>query len=152
MSDSQDKKPSKKEYYFGGITEFSLEKIEEAILEDSVYLDVFAGSDIAFKADILPLENILPSVMKLNCISYNYKVEDFAQKNFPKTRQLGVIAQDVISTFPELVRQDSEGDMQVNYSQLSTVALQAVKELSALLEKSNERIARLENEINLLKK
>lgn len=160
MSDSQNKKETtemtpptspKKEYNFGGISEFSLEKIEEAILEDSVYLDVFAGSDIAFKADISPLENVLPSVLKLNYISYNYKVDEFAQKNFPKTRQLGVIAQEVKSQFPELVRLDSEGDMQVNYSQLSTVALQAVKELSSLLEKSNERISKLETEIANLK-
>lgn len=155
-SNSQDKnnaqeKAAKKEYNFGGISEFSLEKIEEAILEDSVYLDVFAGSDIAFKADVAPLENVLPSVLKLNCITYNYKTDEYAQKNFPKTRQLGVIAQEVKSQFPELVRLDAEGDMQVNYSQLSAVALQAVKELSMLLEKSNERISKLETEIANLK-
>lgn len=156
MSDTKDPKKTqepttKKEYNFGGISEFSLDKIEEAILEDSIYLDVFAGSDLAFKSDITPLENVLPSVQKLSCISYNYKVHDFAQKNFPKSRQLGVIAQEVKAQFPELVREDNEGDLQVNYSQLSTVALQAVKELSLLLEKANERIATLEKEMATLK-
>lgn len=141
---------AKKEYKFGGIQEFSLEKIEEAILEDSVYLDVFAGSDLAFKENIRPLENVLNAVSKLNCISYDYKTSEFSHKNFPESRQVGVIAQEVKSTFPELVRLDQEGDLQVNYSQLSTIALQAVKELSAMLEQSNQRIAKLEAEFEKL--
>lgn len=141
---------TKKEYKFGGIQEFSLEKIEEAILEDSVYLDVFAGSDLAFKENIRPLENVLTAVSKLNCISYDYKTTEFSHKNFPVARQVGVIAQEVKSTFPELVRLDQEGDLQVNYSQLSTIALQAVKELTTLLEQSNQRIAKLETEIEKL--
>jgi hypothetical protein len=65
---------------------------------------------------------------------------------------LGVVAQEIQSVFPELVRNDKDGDLQVNYSQLSTLALQAVKELSSLLEKSNERISSLEKEIEKLKK
>ena len=156
MQDSSDSKksqePAKKEYYFGGIQEFSLEKIEEAILEDSVYLDVFAGSDIAFKENIRPLENVLSSIASLNCISYDYKVEEFTNKDFPKTRQVGVIAQEIKAAFPELVKNDRDGDLQVNYSQLSTIALQAVKELSTMLTQSNERIAKLEAEIQNLKK
>lgn len=157
MQDSSDpksndgKNTSKKEYDFGGIQEFSLEKIEDEILNDSIYLDVFAGSDIAFKENINELENILPALSKIRCISYDYNTTEFAHKNFPKNRQLGVIAQDLQSTFPELVRNDQDGDLQVNYTQLNTIALQAVKELSELLSASNKRIESLEIEIAKLK-
>jgi len=59
----KDTNSSKKEYDFGGIQEYSLEKIEDEILNESLYLDVFAGSDIAFKENINYLENILPALM-----------------------------------------------------------------------------------------
>jgi hypothetical protein len=140
-----------KEYDFGGIQEYSLEKIEDEILNESLYLDVFAGSDIAFKENVNSLENILPSLSKIRCISYNYKTEQFAHKGFPKTKQFGVIAQDIQMAFPELVRNDQDGDLQVNYTQLSTVAIQAVKELSSMLIESNKRIERLETELTKLK-
>ncbi len=149
-SGSDDKKV-KKEYHFGGIQEYSLDKIEDEILNDSLYLDVFAGSDIAFKENINSLENILPALMNIRCISYNYKTSDYANKGFPESKQLGVIAQDIQASFPELVRNDQDGDLQVNYSQLSTIAIQAVKELSNLLITSNQRIDKLEAEINKLK-
>ena len=143
--------PQKKDYVFGGIEEFSLEKIEETILEESIYLDVFAGSDINFKENIEPLNNVLPSLMNLNCISYNYKVENYPHKDFPKTKQLGVVAQELKSVFPELVRTDAHGDLEVNYTQLTTITLQAIKELSQKLEESNKRIIALENQIQNLK-
>lgn len=149
---NDEKANPKKEYRFGSIEEFSLEKIEESILEESLYLDVFAGSDLAFKNNIQPLENVLPLIANLNCIKYDYNTDLFKSKNFPETRQVGVIAQEINQAFPELIRNDNEGDMQVNYSQLSTIALQAVKELSVMLQASNERILLLEKEMTELKK
>ena len=50
MADSSDNKKNnksgKKDYNFGGIKDCNLEQIENEVLNDSVYLDVFAGSDI----------------------------------------------------------------------------------------------------------
>ena len=112
-------------------------------------LDVFAGSEMAFKENILPLENVLSSLEKINCITFDYNLEKYSNKGFPGVRQYGVIAQEIQSEFPDLVKNDKDGDLQVNYTQLSTLALQAVKELSILLEKTNERIANLEKEIKL---
>ncbi len=149
-SGNENKAP-KKEYNFGGIQEYSLEKIEDEILNESLYLDVFAGSDVVFKENINSLENVLPALMNIRCISYDYKTNEFASKGFPTNKQVGVIAQDIQSNFPELVKKDNDGHLMVNYSQLSTIAIQAVKELSELLITSNERIDRLENEIAKLK-
>lgn len=150
-SSGSDPKSVKKEYNFGGIQEFSLEKIEDEILNESLYLDVFAGSDIAFKQNVNSLENVLPALLNIRCITYDYKTQEFTHKNFPEGHQVGVIAQDVANHFPELVKADSEGKLHVNYSQLSTVAIQAVKELSDVLSKTNERLDRLEKEIAKLK-
>lgn len=50
---------SKPDYHFGGIKTYSLEEIEKEVLNDNVYLDVFAGSDLRFKENIRPLSNVL---------------------------------------------------------------------------------------------
>jgi len=89
--------------------------------------------------------------MNIRCISYDYKTEEFAHKNFPQGPQVGVVAQDVAANFPELVKADQDGKLHVNYSQLSTVAIQAVKELSDVLTKTNDRLDRLEKELAKLK-
>jgi hypothetical protein len=149
-TEKEEKNEAKKAYKFGGIEEFSLEKIEEEILEESVYLDVFAGSDVAFKENIKPLENVLNSLQELNCISYEYNISKYSHKGFPESRQIGLIAQELQSVYPELVRQDKDGDLQVNYSQISTIALQAVKELKLQLEISNNKIIELEKKFDAI--
>lgn len=161
MQDSSNKKDEKtasktevaakkKEYVFGGIQEYSLEKIENEILNESLYLDVFAGSDLAFKKNVHSLENVLPSLMTLSCISYKYKNEEFQDRSFPENRQIGVIAQEVQKFFPELVEEDHTGLLHVNYSQLSTIALQGIKELGDKLALTQERMDRLEAEVQKL--
>jgi len=146
-----DSKNAKKEYNFGGIQEFSLEKIEDEILNESLYLDVFAGSDLSFKDNIHNLENVLPALLSIRCISYDYKTEEFAHKNFPESNQVGVIAQDIAQAFPQLVKKDQEGKLHVNYSQLSTVAIQALKELNTKLDQTNDRLLELEKIVATLK-
>jgi hypothetical protein len=134
-------------YEFGGITKYSLEKIEEELLNEGRYLDVFAGSDLNFKENIQSLDAVLPLLVNLSCITYDYKNDQFRDKNFPQTRQVGVIANEVAKSFPELVKRDDDGYLHVNYSQLSTIAIQAVKELSNSLIETNERMSRLEAQI-----
>lgn len=149
---SDQKTAEKKDYHFGEIKEYSLEKIEDEILNESLYLDVFAGSDLNFKENIQSLDKVLPLLTNLNCITYDYKNSEFLDKNFPKTRQVGVIADEVAENFPELVKRDSDGYLHVNYSQLSTIAIQAVKELSSSLIETNERMNKLEEQLKKLTK
>ena len=62
----KDNNSSTPEYHFGGIKTFSLEEIEKEVLNDNVYLDVFAGSDLRFKTEITPIVNALEIVKKLD--------------------------------------------------------------------------------------
>ncbi len=137
-----------KNYHFGGIQVFSLDKIEEEILNESLYLDVFAGSDLAFKSNIESLENILPKLLNLSLIKFDYSGNEY---NFPKERQIGVIAQEVKTSFPELVKEDENGKLFVNYSQLSSIAIQGVKELTQIVLDNQKRIDQLESELKKLK-
>lgn len=148
MSDND----KKTEYEFGGIEEFNLQQIEEEILNESIYLDVFAGSDLRFKKEVQPLIGDLDKITALKGYSYKYKTEDFPQNEFATGEQLGVMAQEVEKVYPGAVKMDKDGYRFVNYSQLTPGLIGAVSELKELVGKQSEMIAELKAEIADLKK
>jgi hypothetical protein len=145
-----DKKDQKKEYKFGGIKEFNLEEIESEVLNDSVYLDVFAGSDRMFKEDVRALENSLSKIQELDGVTYNYKVNEFPDYAFSKERQVGFIAQAVERVLPELVMKDENGYLKVNYAHMTPVLLEGIKELSGIVERQDRQIKELTARLNRL--
>lgn len=147
-----EKDTDKKEYDFGGIEEFNLQQIEEEILNESIYLDVFAGSDLRFKKEVKPLEGDLQKITALQGYSYEYKTEEFPQNNFSNGEQLGVMAQEVEKVYPGAVKMDKDGYRFVNYNQLTPGLIGAVKELNQMVEKQSELIEELRAEIKELKK
>lgn len=146
MSDSADN-GGKKTYNFGGINDFNLEEIENEVLNDSVYLDVFAGSDVRFKEDIKTVEGALSQVMKLNAYTYNYKTEEFAAKHFPQGEQTGLMAQEVEKVAPIAVKEDEQGYKYVNYARLAPLLVESVKELQKTVEQQAQKIAELEQKL-----
>ena len=72
-------------------------------------------------------------------VSYNWKDSNKSQK-----KQIGMIAQEVEEIYPEFVHTDAEGMKSVNYSQMTAVLIEAVKEL-------NQKIEALEAENSELK-
>ena len=145
-------KEKKTEYDFGGIEEFNLQQIEEEILNESIYLDVFAGSDLRFKIEVQPLTGDLEKITALKGYSYKYKTEDFPENKFDAGEQLGVMAQEVEKVYPGAVRMDKDGYRFVNYSQLTPGLIGAVNELSEMVEKQSKMIESLQAEIKDLKK
>lgn len=138
--------------YFGGIKEFKLEEIEAEILNDNVYLDVFAGSDVRFKEDVQSFSGALNLISSLGVYQYQYKTSEFAQQNFPVGKQVGVMAQDLEKVMPELVKQDEQGYRFVNYAGLSPVLLSGIQELVTITKQQAETIQSLEASIKSLEK
>lgn len=97
-------------------------------------------SDRRLKRDFSPLKHSLVGLRKLN--GYHYFWKD-ASKD--QTRQTGLIAQEVAEVFPELVNEDKEGYLSVNYVGLIPHLLEAVKELNEQNEALISRIRKLEN-------
>ncbi|OFZ21445.1 MAG: hypothetical protein A2X94_08020 [Bdellovibrionales bacterium GWB1_55_8] len=145
MSDTdKTKKTEQKDYYFGGIKEFNLEQIETEVLNESIYLDVFAGSDLRLKKNVLPIEDALSKVLQIEGVRFEWNPEaPGAPKN--GTPQAGLIAQDVAAVMPELVRADRDtGMLAVEYSKLVSYLVEAVKDLNAIVLKQEARIRALE--------
>ncbi len=133
MSNQEQKDKKKKQYVFGGIKEFDLEKIEAEVLNESMYLEVFAGSDIRFKKNVTPLRGVLPKLLDLDGVLFDWKAEEFVDKGFNNDQQLGFIAQDIQQKFPQLVKLDTDGFLTVNYSKMVPVLLEGMKEMASTI-------------------
>ena len=89
--------------------------------------NVTAYSDERLKDNIQTLENGLDKVNQLRGITYTRKEKE----------NIGVVAQEVEKILPEIVltADDEIGTKSVDYSRLTAVLIEAVKELSAKIEK-----------------
>tara|TARA_Y100000022_G_scaffold124581_1_gene107929 strand:- start:332 stop:1258 length:927 start_codon:yes stop_codon:yes gene_type:complete len=89
--------------------------------------NITAYSDERLKSNIQTLESGLDKVNKLRGVTYTRDEKE----------NIGVIAQEVEKILPEIVltAEDKMGTKSVDYSRLTAVLIEAVKELSAKLEK-----------------
>jgi len=108
--------------------------------------EYFARSDRRIKKDIRPIAGVLPRLNDIPLYQYRYK----HQKSESSAPVLGVMAQDLLPHFPELVMHDQENDTYlVNYKGLSVVALQAVQEQQQEIDDLKSRVAELERLVQL---
>ena len=87
--------------------------------------DVTISSDARLKSNIVALGPTLISLLQLEAKSYTMK-NDVEQK-----QKIGLLAQEVQKVFPELVSEDNNGMLAVNYQALVPVLINALKELES---------------------
>jgi hypothetical protein len=85
-------------------------------------------SDIRFKRNIAPIENVIEKIGLINGIYYEWVQSDTIGLLLQEGRQIGVIAQEVEEVYPELVITTEKGYKMVDYAKLSTVLLEGIKE------------------------
>jgi len=101
------------------------------------------NSDSRLKNNIVFLENVLGLINKIHPIYF-----DFIDKTtHPSKRQIGFVAQEIKPLFPELVEEDSQGYLSVDYSKISVVLLQAIQEQQIIIQEQKEKNVELENQI-----
>ena len=101
--------------------------------------DVTVSSDARLKANIVSLGATLSKLLNIDGKTYTVK-KNGAQK-------IGVLAQDIQEVFPELVSEDNEGMLSVNYQGFIPVLINALKEQQKEIEylrAQEKRIDRLE--------
>ncbi|MEY4616581.1 MAG: hypothetical protein RJB66_1541 [Pseudomonadota bacterium] len=85
-----------------------------------------SSSDERLKQNIVPLENSLTKILKLQGVEYDYR----DKSKYEEAHQIGVIAQDVESVFPEVVKTDSHSGLKsVAYDHLVAPIIEAIKEI-----------------------
>ncbi len=92
-------------------------------------------SDIRLKSDIIDETNILDRINNIRTVSYYL--------NGGPNREIGVIAQEILPYFPEIVNEDSEY-LGVIYERIGVIALGGVKELNTVVEEEKVKLADLD--------
>jgi hypothetical protein len=102
-------------------------------------------SSIRFKDRVYPLDDALGNLMKLSGVRFDWKPEYAAQRGF--THDLGFVAEDVEKVFPEVVMHDAAGNVTgMDYSRLTAVAVQAIKQQQAVIDSLMAESARRDAE------
>ena len=99
-------------------------------------------SDSRLKTAVETIPSALEKILSLRGVTFEWKQEEFPERNFTEGTQIGLIAQEVEEVFPELV---SQGEYKaVSYANLVSPLIEAVKELHALYQGHADRLAALE--------
>lgn len=117
------------------------------------------SSDKRFKSNIERIKdkrNVMNGIMSLNPVEYNLKQRymeiaggDTAKvskglyeenSQIIKKKQFGLIAQEVKEIYPDLVFEDSEGFLAINYTGIVPLLIEAVKELKTEVEELKKQI------------
>lgn len=102
-------------------------------------------SDANLKAHIAPLSNPLEKLAQIRGVSFEWNDKSESKGYSAGEKGIGVVAQEVETVFPELVVTSQEdGYKSVDYSRLTSVLIEAVKELKAKNDFLTRRIEALE--------
>jgi hypothetical protein len=99
-----------------------------------VSTSITSCSDRRYKRDIHSMVNVLPLLLQIPSVSYHFKTAEFAEKDFPETEQLGFIAQDVESVFPQVVVTMDDGYKAIDYTRFAPLLLQGLREQQQQIE------------------
>jgi hypothetical protein len=111
----------------------------------AVYATSYSGSDKRWKKNIKPISNAISLVEQMQGVRFEWRSEEFKDKQFEKGSQVGLIAQDVEPVIPEIVKTDKDGYKAISYDKLTAVLVEAIKE-------QNQKIKELEAKINKIEK
>jgi hypothetical protein len=98
-----------------------------------------SSSDIRVKENWKDLNNALGIIKNWRTGTFNYIEQPLDRK------AVGLIAQDVITTLPEVVDQANSDELGIRYTEVIPVLVKAIQELSAKNEELEARLAALES-------
>ena len=90
--------------------------------------DIIALSDARYKTNLQKITNVLDKLDNIN--AYTYTRTDFETLNEPfDKRHVGCLAQEVREEFPDVTSLDAKGNLNLSYTSMVPILLQAIKEL-----------------------
>ena len=102
--------------------------------------DVVISSDARLKSNIVSLGSTLPKLLQIDGKSYEMKGK----------QKIGVLAQEIKEVFPELVSEDDNEMLAVNYQGLVPVLINALKEQESKIINQQTQIDELKELVNKL--
>jgi len=113
--------------------------------------EITSISDMSLKTNLSPITSGLEIIEAIN--GYYYDWNDKAQNlyKFSDKKQIGLMAQELEKVLPLIVAVSPKGYKSVNYSKLTPVLVEAIKEQNSLMQKLEERVQKLEESNESLK-
>jgi hypothetical protein len=102
--------------------------------------------DERLMAHKLKISNALNAVLAINAVHYADSSSNSADRNY-----IGLIAQDVQKSFPELISTNEAGYLSIDYAGLTALLTAAMKEQQFLIDQQNQNNERQQYEIDALK-
>jgi len=127
---------------------------------------VFSSSDKKLKNNIQPLTGAMDKIKLLKPSTYTFKTEEYSQMGLPEGRQMGLIAQEVETIFPEIVAEVKEASYKnragerivtnpdhksINYTNLIPVLIAGIQEQELTIESLGKTIQSLQNQLDAQK-
>lgn len=107
---------------------------------DILAVRVHSSSDKRFKKNITPIASALEKVLAIDGVTYDFRTEEFSNRNFPTTTQVGFIAQNVEKVLPEVVRTNGDGYKAVDYAKVTALLNEAIKEQQGIIDNQDHVI------------
>lgn len=109
----------------------------------------YTPSDFRLKTNIETLGTVLQKIDQLRGVKFTYK----DQHKYASGYKIGVIAQELQKVYPEMVTLGKDGFLKVDYTQLTGMLIQAVKEQQKEIEEMKARMNKQQEQIdNIIKK
>ena len=124
----------------------SFDATENAVIAKDLTVNgnFYTPSDRRLKTNIETLSMVLKSIDQIRGVRFEYK----NQKKYATGPKIGVIAQELQTVFPEMVNLGKDGFLKVDYTQLTGVLIQAIKEQQNEINKQQLEITNLKDRMN----
>lgn len=113
--------------------------------DGSVYVNgtLVHTSDERLKTNINPLGSVLVKIDNIEPVRFEFK----NKSTHPAGTHIGLIAQNIQKEFPELVTEASNGYLSLDYSHITAVNMQAIKELKAENDALKDQVKALQEQL-----
>jgi len=102
------------------------------------------ASDLRLKTNLITVSSALDIVNALNAYYFDWNDNAKNTLGFPDKKQLGFVAQEVEAVVPEIVTTTSTGYKAVDYSKMTPILLEAIKEQNKMIQNLQQRVEKLE--------
>ncbi len=93
------------------------------------------------------MKGALEKVSNLQGVTYNWRSDEFKDRNFSNELNIGIIAQEVEKVVPEVVQTSKDGYKSVEYSELVPLSIEAIKEQQETIATLSAKIKEIEGKI-----
>jgi len=109
---------------------------------------VWIASDAKLKSNLMPITVPVDKLLSVRGVTYDFRPDP----RTPAYRSVGLVAQDVTAVLPEAVRENSDGQLALNYNAVVALLVEAFKEQQATILTQQEQIDQLKRRLSTLER